>query len=64
MRFSFCELLLWEAGSWGTGAHRDPEEGERPELEAATEQQLGKTEYFRGAVVTVTFGVCNSLKLS
>jgi hypothetical protein len=41
---SSCELLLWEAGSWGQGQFRNPEEGERPPLEAATKQRLVKTE--------------------
>jgi hypothetical protein len=39
---SSCEK--WEAGSWGQGQFRNPEEGECPPLEAATKQQLMKTE--------------------
>jgi hypothetical protein len=39
-----CELLLWEAGSWGREKFGNPEEGERPPLEAATKQQTDKTE--------------------
>jgi hypothetical protein len=38
------EPLLSEACSWGRGQFGNPEEGGRPPLEAATEQQLGKTE--------------------
>jgi hypothetical protein len=37
--FSRCELLLLEAGSWGRGQFRNPEEGEHPLLEAGTKQQ-------------------------
>jgi hypothetical protein len=36
--FSRCDLLLWEAGSWGQGQFRNLEEGERPPLEAGTKQ--------------------------
>jgi hypothetical protein len=35
MRSVRCELLLLEAGSWGRGQFGNPEEGERPPLEAA-----------------------------
>jgi hypothetical protein len=35
LRFSVCELLLLEAGSWGW-YFRNPEEGERLPLEAVT----------------------------
>jgi hypothetical protein len=28
----------WESGSWGRGEFGNPEEGERPPLEAATKQ--------------------------
>jgi hypothetical protein len=35
--FNRCELLLWEGGIWGRGYLGNPEEGERPPLEAATE---------------------------
>jgi hypothetical protein len=41
--FSRCELLLWEAGSWGQEHCENPDERERPPLEAATEQRLVKT---------------------
>jgi hypothetical protein len=34
----------WEAGSWGRGEFGNLEEGERPQLETATKQQLVKTE--------------------
>jgi hypothetical protein len=34
----------WEAGSWGRGQLGNPEEGERPQLEAATKQRLVKNE--------------------
>jgi hypothetical protein len=37
-QFSRCELLLWEAGSL-RGHFGNPEEGERPLLEAATRQR-------------------------
>jgi hypothetical protein len=36
MRFSHCELLLWEAGSWDWGKFGNPEEGECPLSETAT----------------------------
>jgi hypothetical protein len=36
--------VKWEAGSWGRGEFGNPEEEERPPLEAATKQRLGKTE--------------------
>jgi hypothetical protein len=35
LRFSRCELLLWEAGSWGQGQFGNAEEGECPPLEVA-----------------------------
>jgi hypothetical protein len=37
-----CEK--WEAGSWDRGQFGNPEEGERPPLEAATKQRPAKTE--------------------
>jgi hypothetical protein len=40
---SRCELLLLETGSWGRGQFGNPEEGERPLLEASAEQRLMKT---------------------
>jgi hypothetical protein len=43
LMFSSCELLLWEAASWGRGQFGNPEEGERWSLEAATKQRLMKT---------------------
>jgi hypothetical protein len=55
------ELQLWEDDSWERGQFGNPEEGERPLFEAATEQRLVKTLY---PVVKVIFGVCNSLRLS
>jgi hypothetical protein len=39
MGFSRCELSLLEASSWGRGQVGNPEEGERPQLEAVTEQR-------------------------
>jgi hypothetical protein len=39
LRFSYCELLLLEAGSSGRGQFGNPEEGERPPLEAAAKQR-------------------------
>jgi hypothetical protein len=39
LRFSRCELLLLEAGSWGWGEFGKPEEAERPPLEAAIKQR-------------------------
>jgi hypothetical protein len=39
LRFSRCELLLSEARSCGRGQFGNPEEGERPPLEAATKQR-------------------------
>jgi hypothetical protein len=38
LRFGCCELLLLEVGSWGRGQFGNSEEGERPQLEAATKQ--------------------------
>jgi hypothetical protein len=43
LRFTRCEMLLVDIGSWGTGQFGNPEEGERPSLDAATEQRLVKT---------------------
>jgi hypothetical protein len=43
LRFSPYELLLLEAGSWGTGQFGNPEEGESPLLEAATKRRLVET---------------------
>jgi hypothetical protein len=37
--FSRCEVLLWEAGSWGGGQFRNLETAERLQLEAATKQR-------------------------
>jgi hypothetical protein len=51
------EKLVAEA--WGQFGN--PEEGVRQSLEAATKKQLVKTEDFMRAVVTVIFGVCNSV---
>jgi hypothetical protein len=39
LQFGHCELLWLEAGSWGRGPFRNPEEGEHPRLKAATKQQ-------------------------
>jgi hypothetical protein len=39
LRFSRCELLLWEAGSGGWGPFGNPMEGERPPLKAVTKQR-------------------------
>jgi hypothetical protein len=39
-----CSCEKWEAGSWGRGQFGNPEEEERPSLEAATKQRLVKTE--------------------
>jgi hypothetical protein len=55
-----CEKLVAEA----RGPFGNPEEEKRPPLEAATKQRLMKTEDFMCAVVTVIFGVCNSVNLS
>jgi hypothetical protein len=39
------ELFVWEAaGSWGRGQFGNPEEGERPPLEAVTRERLMKTQ--------------------
>jgi hypothetical protein len=46
------------------GQFGNAEEGERPPCEAATKQRLMKTEDFMCAIVTVMFGVCNSVRLS
>jgi hypothetical protein len=39
LRFSRCELLLCQAGSWGRRKFGNPEDGECPPLEAATKQR-------------------------
>jgi hypothetical protein len=55
------EKLVAEA----RGQFGNPGEAERPPLKAATKQQLVKTEKTPiCALVTVIFGVCNSVKLS
>jgi hypothetical protein len=41
--FSCCELLVWEAGSWGRKQFGNPEEGKCQPFEAATKEQLVKT---------------------
>jgi hypothetical protein len=43
LRFSPCELLLLEAGSWGRGQFGNPKVAERPSLYAATKQRLVQT---------------------
>jgi hypothetical protein len=43
LRFSHCEMLLSGSGGLGRGLFRNPEEVERPPLEAATRQRLVKT---------------------
>jgi hypothetical protein len=42
--FDSCSYEKWKAGSWGRGKFGNPEEGERPPLEAAAKQHLVKTE--------------------
>jgi hypothetical protein len=54
------EKLVAEAG----GQFWNPEEGESPPLKAVTKQRLVKTEKTMRAVVTVIFGVCNSMSPS
>jgi hypothetical protein len=39
-----CSCEKWEAGSWGQGQFRNPEEGEHLLLEATTKQGLVKTQ--------------------
>jgi hypothetical protein len=51
-----CKKLVAEV----RGHFGNQEEGELPPLEVVTKQQLGKTEDFMRAVVSVIFGVCNS----
>jgi hypothetical protein len=62
LRIAFVrsEKLVDETG----GQFGNPEEGERPLLEAATKQRIVWTEYFICAVFTVISGVCNSMRLS
>jgi hypothetical protein len=50
------------AEAWGQFAN--PEEGEHQSLEAAAKQRIMKTEKTLCAVDTMTFGVCNSMRLS
>jgi hypothetical protein len=60
-----CRCDKWEAGSWGRGQFGNPEEGQRPPLEAATKQRLVKTaKTVMCTVVTVILGVCNWVRLS
>jgi hypothetical protein len=40
LMFSFCELLLQKARSWGRGQLGNTKEGKSPPLKAATEQRL------------------------
>jgi hypothetical protein len=47
--FSSCELLVLEAGSWGT-VSAQKQEGERPPLKAATKQRLVETKRLRTLV--------------
>jgi hypothetical protein len=54
------EKLVAEA----VGKFGNSEEAERPPLEAATKQRLVKTEKTMCAIVTVTPGACNSVRLS
>jgi hypothetical protein len=56
MSYSRCELLLWEAGIWGRGQFGNPEEGERPPLEAGTKQRLVRTSLWTLVCVCVTVG--------
>jgi hypothetical protein len=51
--FSHCELLLLEAGSWGWCQFRNPEEGERPLLEATTKQQQWRCDWTLVCVITI-----------
>jgi hypothetical protein len=44
LRYSRCELWLLETGSWGQGQIRNPEEGERPPLEAVTRRLVNTQE--------------------
>jgi hypothetical protein len=44
MEKTYCSCEKWETGSWGWGQYGNPEEEERPLLEAATKQRLVKSE--------------------
>jgi hypothetical protein len=55
----------WEADGWDQGEFGNPEEVERPLLEAAIKERLMKTKKtLMCSVVTVTFAVYNSVRLS
>jgi hypothetical protein len=64
LRFSHCELLLFEAGSWGQGQFGNPEEGECMLLEAATKQGLVKiiTDWEDLMYPIVIFEVCRTVR--
>jgi hypothetical protein len=54
----------WEAGSWGRGQFRNPEEQERPPLKNGYQATASEDwEDFMCAVVTVIFEVRNSVRL-
>jgi hypothetical protein len=58
-------LVSQSEDSWGSIFVKLVAKAEdRSPLKAAAKQLLGKTENFMCAVVTVIFGVCNSVRLS
>jgi hypothetical protein len=65
LRFSPCELLLLEAGSWGTGIVREPR-GRGTSAVGSRYRASAKEDWedIIRAVVTVIFGVGNSVRLS
>jgi hypothetical protein len=42
LRYSICELLRLEAGSWGRREFGKPEQSDGPPLEAASKQRMAK----------------------
>jgi hypothetical protein len=60
LRYSRCELLLWEAGSWGTRQFGNPKEKERLPLEAATKQRLMKTWLWQYCMRSMSLVTCLS----
>jgi hypothetical protein len=62
--FKGCSCEKWEAGTWGLGQFGNPEE-RTSAIESRYQVTASKDwEDFMCAVVTVIFGVCNSVRLS
>jgi hypothetical protein len=61
--FSRPKVLLLEAGTWGSGEFGNLEERERPPLEAANRQRLGRTQKILWVLLLQWF-YSNSVRLS